>query len=90
QKDCIAKFLGKINHNELLETAADYEERGQSANAAMLSAVNDKINELELQQTKVYKAVREAYVKDGGKPFVVFSRADQEKSTTAESENQPL
>ena len=67
QKDCIAKFLGKINHNELMDTAAEFEKRGQSANDAMLSAVQDKIDELEIEQTKVMKAVREAWVKDGGK-----------------------
>jgi len=67
QKDCIAKFLGKINHTELFDTSAEYQARGQSEQEAMLSAVQDKIQELEIEQTQVMQAVRDAWVKDGGK-----------------------
>lgn len=84
QKDCIAKFLGKINHNELLDTAAEFEARGQSPNDAMLSAVQDKIQELEMEQTKVVKAVREAFVKDGGKEW----GSPQAKPESQEESNQ--
>lgn len=67
QKDCIAKFLGKINHTELFETSEAYQARGQSEQEAMLSAVQDKIDELTIEENRIIKLVRAAYVKDGGK-----------------------
>lgn len=80
QKECIAKFLGKINHRDLMDTADDYEKRGQSATEAMLSSVKDKIQELEMERTNIFKAVRDAFVKDGGKPHaeIAYKRRDVE------------
>ena len=90
QKDCIAKFLGKINHNELMDTAAEFEKRGQSANDAMLSAVQDKIDELEIEQTKVMKAVREAWVKDGGKEWGAPSDSLKNEKSDGEPSGETL
>ena len=66
---CLLKHGATINHQQLKETVAAFEQRGQTKQQAYISAVEDKLDELKMERTKVIKAVRAAYVADGGKAF---------------------
>ena len=58
---------GKIPARELKDAAAEYQKRGMSANAAMIQAVEDKIEMLQMEERGIVKAVRGAYEEQGGK-----------------------
>lgn len=58
---------GKIPARELKDAAAEYQKRGMSANAAMIQAVEDKIEMLQMEERGIVKAVRGAYEEQGGR-----------------------
>lgn len=58
---------GKIPARELKDTAAAYQAQGMSADAAMIRAVEDKLELMQMEERKITKAVRDAYEAQGGK-----------------------
>lgn len=64
------KLGGKINLAELKENAAAYQERGMSPNDAMIRAVSEKVEALQLEEKKIVSTVRDAYVAATGKKLV--------------------
>lgn len=62
---------GKIPDTELKETADEYVKRGLSPDAAILRAVEEKLESAKMDEASIIKTVRAAYEAKGGKPRVV-------------------
>lgn len=62
---------GKIPDTELKETADEYVKRGLSPDAAILRAVEEKLEAAKMDEASIIKTVRAAYEAKGGKPRVV-------------------
>lgn len=58
---------GKIPARELKDTAAEYQKQGMAPAAAMIRAVEERLEMAQMEERSIVKAVRDAYEAKGGK-----------------------
>jgi hypothetical protein len=79
------KLSGKVMTAELRDSAKEYEARGMAPDAAMVRAVEEKIELLQMEEKAIIQAVRSAYEGAGGKKKAPKAKQDQPEQPAAKS-----